>query len=335
VFGKDSYKRKFMRISFGILLGLGIILTLNLSAQDQIIYLNGDKNYVDKIEGIENDTLIYISFKKTRKAPLKIIEGYYLTINTKENLKRGYYRRDRTYHEIDKLYHESYKKIEDKIDYYTEYLNERLPKDLSSVKYRPGYYIDLNGDTLRSEISIMRKSSDNFVFIISRTDSSKFIIHPASKIIGYSVNESVYESLQVDRKDGFPLYCFIEKEISGKLSLYYKPDLPYLRGGGYLISFHSSNELIPTSIFEDINTDNSISDVRLKLKSGLNVGSASYNYRHSGVDLVFDFRNTMSGLLQDCPSVASKIKAEFYKKSDLRTIAKEYNKCVTPTTNKV
>lgn len=52
-----------MRFSFGIF-SIGFILTINLFAQDQIIYLNGDKDYVDKVEGIDNDSLTYTFLRK-------------------------------------------------------------------------------------------------------------------------------------------------------------------------------------------------------------------------------------------------------------------------------
>ena len=65
-------------------------------SQDQLIYKNGKSEYIDSICVME-DTLLYYNFKKPYKIPSSKIDGYFLTIRTKENLEKGFYRRERQY----------------------------------------------------------------------------------------------------------------------------------------------------------------------------------------------------------------------------------------------
>lgn len=72
-----------------------------LPAQDQIIYLTGEMDYVTKIIGVQNDSLVYLSSKKYKKVPLTLIQGYYVTITTEENLARKFRERKRDYFAVE------------------------------------------------------------------------------------------------------------------------------------------------------------------------------------------------------------------------------------------
>ncbi len=77
-----------------------VSLSTFLTAQDQLIYNNGQKEYVDSILKLENDTLFYQNFKKAYKVSLSDVKGYYITIKSKENLEKGFSKREKEYFKV-------------------------------------------------------------------------------------------------------------------------------------------------------------------------------------------------------------------------------------------
>jgi hypothetical protein len=308
-----------------LFLSLGLALKLGLLyGQDQIIYTKGDADYVDRIDSIFNDSLIFTSFKKSHKVPLTKIKGYYITVKTAENLKKGYYKRERIYYEIDSKYHVAKK---NKItDYVIEYINSHLPENLSSLSYSDGYYIGLNNDTTFCEISYFENSDDNYIYFVSRDDSLNYKIFNALMVRGYSVRDKVFASY-MPSSENTKVYMFICRQISGKMELYTKASLPFDKYSYYLIN------KIGSSTFYPISTSDGSSYILSVDGQNMVINSKDENYRsvirvtYQDMNLNNSFKELMPKLVSDCPLLSSKIQVEFYTKSDLLQIVREYNDC--------
>ena len=296
-----------------------------IKAQDQIIYLNGDKYYVDKIIGIQNDSLIYSYFKKTRKIPLTRVKGYYVTIDTKENLKKGFYKREREYHKIDTVYHVSYyNRLKEKDPDVEFYIQSCIKVDFSTLDYYKGFYITQGFDTIISMISKFEDPNNNCVVFIVKNDSSNYKIFTPRQVRGYSFNNQFYLSYFPAKKDEQEIYMFILQEISGKINLYTKPNLPYHEGEYYLVNKNGSEDFYYVCPYDICMNYNARSYNRVLVSSG-KLNETSYAYVSTKPDLDNSFKDIMPQLVYDCEGLVNKIRSEFYTKNDIKNIINQYN----------
>lgn len=304
------------------------IVSFKINAQDQIVYLNGDKDYVDKIDTVQNDSLLYVSFKKTLKVPLSKVKGYYQTINTKENLKKRYYKREREYFAIDSLYHIDFYHDSKSLAAFDRYMSSILPDDFSQLDYYEGYYITNNLDTVNSLISDFSDPKANFTIFITKDDSSNYKIISAYLVKGYFLKDNHYESVYIIDNEDIERCMYIQKKIAGKLNLFYKPSVPYSALRGYIIGKQYSNELIPVSLSSANSYSFSTENYAFKVSnSSFSTSGSVISYTNNGDFSPGRFKDWMPIVLQDCSRVASRVKAEFYTISDIEVIVKEYNKC--------
>lgn len=302
-----------------------LVLSTQIQAQDQIMYLNGDENYVDQIIEIQNDSLVYSFFKKTKKVPLTDVKGYYITIDTKENLKKRFYKREREYHKVDSLYHQVfYNSLKERgldIDYY---IQSCLPTDFSTLEYFNGFYITYDLDTIYTRISAFRDSDKNNVVFIAQNDSNDFEVYTPKLVKGYFYNNNFFKSYFPDQTDSREVYMFIRQEISGKINLFKKVNLPYHEGDYYLINktgFDDYYHLCPYSNCTSINLEG----FQRVMVSGGSSGETGYAYIPTKPNLDNSFDKIMPQLVYDCEGLANKIKNEFYTKADIVLIIKDYN----------
>ncbi|MBN1181003.1 MAG: hypothetical protein JXB49_01865 [Bacteroidales bacterium] len=291
------------------------IFTISVNAQDQIIYLNGEEDYVDKIVEVKNDSLTYITFKKYKKAPLYLVKGYYLTIDTRENMKKGYFRREREYFEIDSIYHaEYYSKKRGEIDPVNEYITSILPDDFSTLNYEKGYYITHSFDTIYTLLSRFDNPEYNNVCCIVRRDSSKYEILTAHSIFAYAIGDQKYLNFFSSPKKEKQAYFFIKLEIDGEMNLYSKPELPFDKGGFFIINKKGLAEFYAVSTEDECCYDD---------LDGFNIIVISIDSNISSNT----FMSVLLALVSDCEMLAMKIKSGFYTKMDIVQIVNEYNKC--------
>ncbi len=306
------------------LIVLGGFSFINIKAQDQVVYLNGDKDYVDEIVKVENDSLIYCSFRKTYKVPLENVLGYFLTVETKENMKKGFYRREREYFEIQASHHKKPLRKEQKVDFVNEYIKRSLPEDMSALKYEPGYFINYFGDTIEAEISCLSDHIKESLFFIVNNDSVYSIV-TANQVKGYFVQGEYYSSYLIDNKEDVRLYFYVRRILTGRMNLYQKISLPFYKSSYFLINKAGQDtfyKVCPNS------TCMGHTDLKPMLLPNQTMGRSqlvSESVHEQNLDN--SFRELMPGLIKDCQRLSNKVRSEFYRKSDIIKIVQEYNNC--------
>lgn len=304
---------------------LSLILSIHVHSQDQIEYLDGDKVYVDNIDNVKNDSITYTHYKKTRKEPLSKIKGYYLTIDTKDNLKRGFHRREREYYAVDSAYHGAfYSNDKRHRDVINDYIQSCLPSDLSTLIYREGYYINYDLDTVHTLVSDFNDSDFNNVVFISKIDSQDYKIFTPLLVKGYSINDQVYISYFPDKVEDKETYLFIRQEISGKINLFKKPSLPYHDGNYYLVNKENSDVFYHICPHTACISEHVAGYQKIMLTRS-NYSSSGYYYVATNPNLDNSFNKVMPQLVSDCTGLSNRIRSEFYTKADIVTIIEKYN----------
>lgn len=302
-----------------------IVYSIQIHAQDQIIYLNGNEHYVDHIIDIKNDSLKYSSYKKTKKVPLTEVKGYFITIDSRENLKKRFYKREREYHVIDSIYHFDYynrhKKVRDNV---TDFIQSCLPTDFTALSFVEGFYITFELDTVHTLISDFKDSKKNSAVFIAKIDSNDFKIFTPKLVKKYSLGNQVFLSYYPKQIDSQDIYMFIRQEISGKINLFNKPNLPYHEGDYYLVN------RVGTDIFyhlcpDNYCTSNNIEGFQKTMVMGSVYGESGFMFVSTNPNLDNSFNEIMPQLVYDCESLANRIRSEFYTKADIEFIINQYN----------
>lgn len=190
-----------------------------------------------------------------------------------------------------------------------------------------GYYIDKNDTKIEGEIQY------NFPFIMERllvfrANGNVTFINPKD-VKGYFVDGLYRESVtlnvsMIGGAKSLETY-FMFPEIQGKMSLYYysgenptgvQDETDISDWGSYIASYDA---FINKSESEIQKFTPKTQCVRKQGEPALGTDA-----------MVFGFANKMSGMLEECPELAEKVKTKTkeYKSSNLEKIIKEYNECV-------
>jgi len=113
--------------------------------------------------------------------------------------------------------------------------------------------------------------------------------------------------------------------IQGNLNLYEKLPSPIDKANYLLILKKNSDKyyplFVPNEMSFTVNSNSQIMKIQGSYDNIVRVTFEKENLSNS-------FNKVMAKIIEDCPRVANKVKNEFYKRSDLDLIIKEYNSCM-------
>ncbi len=301
-----------------ILLTITLCISLKMVSQDQLVLKNQSKKYVDKIIEIKDDSISYKNFKKTYKISSSKLKGYYLTIQTKENLKQRFYKRNRVYHPINNKVI-----LASKLNPNESYISRRV-KAINKFKhesFQNGYFIQ-NGDTNKCKIFLGKKNGpDNYLFLVTLSEDGTKTFHLADEIEYYSIGKSLFKSY-IEESEEIKTTFFLKLVESGKFFLYERNEIPSDNKFTYYI--RKQNE----DFFHIISPYSNSSKISQPDNSGeTNDINTKFLYKSNDSDL--EFKTVITNLFGDCASVRNKVISGFYSKPDIPKIIKEYNHCKT------
>ena len=292
------------------------LFSIKIFSQDQLIYKNKPAKFVDKILTVTADSISYKSFKKTKTIALWKISGYYITVNTPENLKKRFYKRERTFHST--IDEEKIAQIE--LDPNKSFTNGQL-KDLSKFKtnkFKNGFFVQ-NGDTNHCKIFIHNKNSpNNNLFLVTMDKNGNRTPYRASEVDLYFVNNNLFQSHRIDN-DKIKTAFFLKLTVAGEYSLYERNSIPshqeftyflQKKGEDYFHVMSPNNGSVELMQNQNINPNNGYSKLFFKVDNSTE-----------------DFKKAINRLFGTCVGVKNKVLTEFYTQNDLPTIVREYNKC--------
>lgn len=300
---------------------LSLVLSCTVFSQDKIILINGGQLQVEKIDSISSDLLYYRSGKEsTFTMPFKLISGYHLTIPSKKNLSKKFHKRATAYFEIHNIVGNDL----DHQNFSTDYINSRVPSDLSVLKYSPGYYVKHNGDIIKCDLASLESKLDRSIFCIAKEANNEFNIMLADQILSYNIDHTLYESFDFNLKNGEPFHQFIECLIEGDINYYIKRPTPLNefkftltskgKSGKYYLYFPDEKAEIY------FNTDSKKTVIRGGRNGSPVTSFVAQNLNNSFIEI-------MSILVDDCPITSYKVKNNFYTGSTLEDLIQEYNRC--------
>jgi hypothetical protein len=169
----------------------------------------------------------------------------------------------------------------------------------------PGWYINLDGDTIHGYIFLSNQIDNQKAFRYSKNNvagpEEKQV--EASEAKGFRVKDRVYESLYMD-----PDWVFLRRLETGRMNMYAKYSLP--ENGTIHEGWHSRPITVNDEKFHE-------SETLLR----------KYNGALQAIPDVKDFAEEMSRMLADDPVLSSKISKQLsgYGSDDLLNIVQEYN----------
>jgi hypothetical protein len=301
-----------------ILLTITLFISLKIVSQDQLVLKNQSKKYVDKIIEIKDDSISYKNFKKTYKISSSKLKGYYLTIQTKENLEKRFYKRNRVYYPIaNKVI------LASKLNPNEPYINRRL-KALNKFKpenFQNGYFIQ-NGDTNKCKIFLGKKNGpDNYLFMVTLSKDGTKTFYLADEIEYYSIGKSLFKSY-MEESEKIKTPFFLKLIESGKFFLYERNEIPSDNHFTYYIRNRNEDFFSTISPFS-----NSSKIEQPDNSAGKNDINTKLLYKSTDDDI--EFKTAITNLFGDCASVRNKVISGFYSKPDIPKIIREYNHCKT------
>ena len=294
-----------------------ILASLDVISQDQLFFKNNTNKFVHNIIEVTSDSITYKNFKKEYRISTAKLSGYYLTIKTKENLNKRFYKRSRTYHAI-KVNTTPVSKA--KLNPNKAYINRKLKtiNKLDHKKFESGYFVK-NGDTTRTNIYVHKtNSSDIHLYIITMDKQGLKKVYQANEIDYYRVANTSFKSYFYETKK-IETHFFLKLIETGKVLLYECNRIPSQNDFCYYIQKSNEKFFYIVSPFSD----------SFELRS-LSAPAPNDDYDKllfKSNDDSEEFKKAIVNLLPDCTSIRNKVHSEFYSKSDLPSIIREYNAC--------
>ena len=201
-----------------------------VQAQDQIIFINKDSKYVDKILEVENDTLIYKNFKIIHSIPLSTLQAYYRTINTKENLTRSFYKRERTYHFVNSVQNNKELKINLDSNFIVRQFSSN--KVFNDKDFSDGFFIQ-NNDTVFCKIYQKKKklNAEKCLFFIYKDSQGLIHFKDSKEVQCYNANNIKYKRIKPTKTYSF----FVRLIVDGNVKLYERAAIPSDNSHAYYV----------------------------------------------------------------------------------------------------
>jgi hypothetical protein len=207
----------------------------------------------------------------------------------------------------------------------TNYINSRVPKDLSTLEYLSGYYVTPQNDTIITKISFLKRIG-NYVFFVAQIDSAHYSILNAMQVKSYSLDGKTYFSYPLSQM-GSGISVFISQEVAGKIDLYLKPSLPFDKTSYYLLNKKPSIMMYSVNPFSSSTYSFTNDNQKFIVDSKSTEGSHMQSIGYQEANLDNSFKELIPSFVGDCELLMSKINSEFYSQKDIVRIVKEYNSC--------
>jgi len=292
------------------------LTSAKLFSQDQLIYKNKSEKFVDKILTVTADSISYKIFKKTKTIALLKISGYYTTVNTPENLKRRFYKRERTYHAI------KHKIPPFEFDPNKSLINRALTdlNKFNANKFKDGFFIQ-NGDTNNCKIFLNKKNSpNNHLFIVTMDSNGNKTPYRASEIDYYFVNNNLFKAHKHEHKK-VKTDFFLKLTVEGAYSLYERNSIPSHQEFTYFLKKEDED------FYYVMFPDQDAVEFKQQINSNIYISSNNSRLLYSVNNSNEDFKKAVNKLFGSCLRVKNKVFTGFYTQHDLPTIVREYNQC--------